>query len=58
VNVYEVKGGYGVFAGKSCAKRLYTQGSHGSLKVLKFEFGFFRTQKVLKLDIGADAEKS
>ena len=30
-------------------------GSHGSWKFLKFEFGFFRTWKVLKLD--RDAEK-
>jgi len=30
------------------------QGSHGSWKVVKFEFGFFRTWKVLKLDRGAE----
>ena len=30
------------------------QGSHGSWKILKFEFGFFRTWKVLKLDRGAE----
>jgi len=26
----------------------------GFPRVLKFEFGFFRTRKVLKLDIGAE----
>jgi len=33
------------------------QGSHGSWKVLKFEFGFFRTWKVLKLDRGAEKNR-
>jgi len=34
--------------------RQYYEGSHGSWKVRKFEFGFFRTWKVLKLDRGAE----